>query len=207
MKWDYRVHEQILPSVRRIGGGVRWTDIVVDHTGYQDSSLRHGKLERNLDLLQRDLEERPEDPFTLFNLGWTILDLGRTDEAIVHLQASLERSASDSSITRKLYDLLAHACSVRQQRPEAIEWCEKGLQIYANDPELLFQRAMLLKQDNQFMEASRSLEALLTSKPSQYFASVDAGLRGFKTQPFARRILPRTRPVERSGSAMARGRA
>ena len=29
-------------------------------------------------LLELDYAERAEDAFTLFNLGWTLLDLGRT---------------------------------------------------------------------------------------------------------------------------------
>jgi uncharacterized protein (TIGR02271 family) len=33
--WQYRVHEQILPSLRRAGFDVRGTDIVLQHTGYQ----------------------------------------------------------------------------------------------------------------------------------------------------------------------------
>ncbi len=182
VRWDYRVHEQILPAVKRIGGGVRWTDIVVDHTGYQDPSLRQGKLERNLRLLELDAKERPQDAFTLFNLGWTILDLGRVEEALVHLRGSLERSGPDSSITRKLYDLIAHAHTALRRRDEALEWCERGLAVYPDDAELLLQRALLMREGGKPSEASRSLEALLSSKPAQYFASVDSALRGYKTR-------------------------
>src|SRR5262249_32780397 len=79
--WEYRVHEQILPSVKRQGGGVRWGDVIIDHVGYVDGSVRLKKLERNLRLLQLDNADRPDDSFTLFNLGWTMMDLGRTREA------------------------------------------------------------------------------------------------------------------------------
>jgi hypothetical protein len=61
IRWDYRIHEQILPSVNRAGGSVRWTDIVVDHVGYQDASVRRRKLERNLRLLEMDDAERTDD--------------------------------------------------------------------------------------------------------------------------------------------------
>ena len=76
IRWDYRIHEQILPAVNRAGGVVRWTDAVVDHVGYQDASLRHRKLERNLRLLELDGAERSDDSFSLFNLGWTMLGSG-----------------------------------------------------------------------------------------------------------------------------------
>ncbi len=71
-----------MPAVNRLGGVVRWTDIILDHVGYQDVSVRCGKLERNLALLELDHADMPDDSFTLFNLGWTLMDLGRTQEAL-----------------------------------------------------------------------------------------------------------------------------
>ena len=41
---DYRVHEQILPALRRANVPVRWTDLMVRHTGYSDPALRARKL-------------------------------------------------------------------------------------------------------------------------------------------------------------------
>ena len=46
IRWDYRVHEQILPSLRKAGHAVRFTDIVIEHTGYLDPALRQGVGER-----------------------------------------------------------------------------------------------------------------------------------------------------------------
>src|SRR5262249_35909701 len=66
IRWQYRVHEQIRPAVRRSGGEVRWTDVVIRHTGYQDAALRRRKLDRDLRLLRLEDAEHPDDPFTLF---------------------------------------------------------------------------------------------------------------------------------------------
>jgi glycosyltransferase involved in cell wall biosynthesis len=70
IRWSYRVHEQILPGIHRAGHGVRWTDLIVTHTGYIDPALRQRKTQRNLRLLHLEEAEQPDDPFTLFNLGW-----------------------------------------------------------------------------------------------------------------------------------------
>jgi glycosyltransferase involved in cell wall biosynthesis len=43
VRWTYRVHEQILPSLRRAKIPVRWTDVTVRHTGYVDKALRAKK--------------------------------------------------------------------------------------------------------------------------------------------------------------------
>ncbi len=69
LRWTYRVHEQILPALRRAKFPVRWTDITVRHTGYTDPALRERKLQRDSRILESELAERPGDPFVLFNLG------------------------------------------------------------------------------------------------------------------------------------------
>ena len=47
--WRYRVHEQILPAVREVGGQVRATDVAIEHTGYIDAGLKEGaKMISNL---------------------------------------------------------------------------------------------------------------------------------------------------------------
>ena len=69
VRWTYRVHEQILPSLKRAKIPVRWTDVVMRHDGYADPEVEARKLERNIKILKRELIERPDDPFVLFNLG------------------------------------------------------------------------------------------------------------------------------------------
>ena len=50
VRWTYKVHEQILPSLRRAGVPVQWTDITVRHTGYADREVRTRKLVRDTSL-------------------------------------------------------------------------------------------------------------------------------------------------------------
>jgi hypothetical protein len=69
VRWTYRVHEQILPALKRAGVPVVWTDITVRHTGYANRALRMTKLERDSRILCEELAERPDDPFMLLNLG------------------------------------------------------------------------------------------------------------------------------------------
>jgi hypothetical protein len=40
VRWSFRVHEQILPGLRRARVPVDWTDITIRHTGYTDPALR-----------------------------------------------------------------------------------------------------------------------------------------------------------------------
>jgi glycosyltransferase involved in cell wall biosynthesis len=182
VRWDYRIHEQILPAVNRLGGVVRWADVIIDHVGYQDAGARRGKLERNLRLLEMDHADRSKDGFTLFNLGWTMLDLGRTEEALTHLQAALEHTRPSSSTLRKLYHLLAVAYRQQQQPVRARETCQEGLKRYADDAELLCEEGLLLRDQGDLGGAEESWLRLLDTPRGQYFASEEVGLRGFRTR-------------------------
>ncbi len=105
VRWTYRVHEQILPALKRAGVPVQWTDITVRHTGYSDRALRFRMLDRDSRILREELAERPDDPFTLFNLGSIAIERTEWNEALGYLKRSLAGSAPSDSIVRKLYAL------------------------------------------------------------------------------------------------------
>src|SRR5262249_29185865 len=69
MRWQNRIHEDILPAVRAVGASVVWTDIAIHHTGYQDPAVRARKNKRDLRLLLMDYADDPDKPDTLLNLG------------------------------------------------------------------------------------------------------------------------------------------
>jgi hypothetical protein len=182
IRWDYRIHEQILGAVNRLGGVVRWTRVIIDHVGYQDAGQRRGKLERNLRLLEMDRVDRPQDGFTLFNLGWTLLDLGKTAEALTHLQGALQHTSATSSTLRKLYHLLVVAQRQLKQPEQALATCREGLQRFADDAEILCEQGLLLRDRGDLDGAEDSWLRLLDLAPGQFFASEEVGLRGFRTR-------------------------
>src|SRR5260370_21044136 len=144
------MHEKNWPAVNRLGGAVRWTDVVIDHAGYQDQELRKRKLLRNLRLLELEDTETPDDSFTLFNLGWTTLDLGRPADALPFLLKSLEHAAPNASIVRKLYVLVTQTY-LHLNNPEAVSRiCATGRERFPEDAELLFEAAAVLPPQRKF---------------------------------------------------------
>jgi tetratricopeptide (TPR) repeat protein/glycosyltransferase involved in cell wall biosynthesis len=182
IRWQYRVHEQILLAVRRAGHEVRFTDILVEHTGYEDPALRQRKTERNLRLLHLEDADRPNDPFTLFNLGWTYQELGQPAKALPFLRRSLERSQPGDSIVRKLYALIAQGHRQLGQRGEALAACHAGQAHYPDDAELLYLESQLRREQGDADGAEACLRRLLHVRPGVYFASQDTWLRGPKTR-------------------------
>jgi tetratricopeptide (TPR) repeat protein len=182
IRWRYRVHEQILPALREAAHEVRFTDILLEHTGYQDPALRRQKTQRNLQLLQLEAAEQPDDPFTLFNLGWAYHGLGETAKALPLLRRSLALSQPGDSIIRKLYVLLAQAHRQLGQEREALAACRAGRARCPDDAELLFLEGQMLRERGNFSGAESCWRQFLQLKPAAHFASVDAGLHGNKTR-------------------------
>jgi tetratricopeptide (TPR) repeat protein len=180
IRWVYRVHEQIAPSLQRLGGEVRRTDVTIHHAGYHDPVAHRQKLERNLALIERDRREQPDDPFVLFNLGRACMGLGRTAEAVPLWQEALRRCPPDLSIARKLHALLTRGLMVLGRHRDAIDVCRSGLARWPDDAELGFLEGVLHHELGDRAAAERSLERLLASSAARYTEGMDAGLRTYQ---------------------------
>lgn len=182
VRWTYRVHEQILPALRVADVPVRWTDVVVRHTGYADRALRRRKLGRDEAILRGELEERPADPFVLFNLGSIAIERRDCDGALGYLRRSLERSAPSDSITRKLFALIARAHQMLGDSGAALRICADGLAIDPEDAELWFRKAVVHRYRGEAAEAERCWRRILGLSRPERFASVDMGIYGHLTR-------------------------
>jgi GT2 family glycosyltransferase/Flp pilus assembly protein TadD len=176
--WNYRVHEQILPSLRRTGAKIHFSDVEIQHIGYIDPVLHARKLERNLRLLNMDFSENPDEPFILFNLGSVYDELKRPADALPLLSRSLELSHPDDSIVRKLYAMIAN-CQRRLGRPnEAVKACQTGRQRYPDDPELLLIEGLARDQAGDINGSESAYRRLVDGRENgNHFTSVAEGLR------------------------------
>jgi tetratricopeptide (TPR) repeat protein len=183
LKFDGRIHEQLLLAIRRAGGEVQWTDIFVIHSGADRSpeGLRR-KRERDLRLLQLELSERPEHPFTLFNLGMTYADIGDHASAIHHLHRCLKASEPQESHVRKAYALLVGSFSEAGEHEAALRACGEGLALFPRDKELLFRKGLTAHKLGRLDDAVEAYASVLASDEPQHFSSMDKGIASFKTR-------------------------
>ena len=182
VRWTYRVHEQILPALKRAGVPVEWTDITVRHTGYSDRALRFRKLDRDCRILRDELAERPNDAFTLFNLGSIAIERAEWNEALGYLKRSLAGSAPSDSIVRKLYANIARCYQMMRDYPAALASCAEGLSFDVEDAELWFRKAVVHRSRGDSGEAERCWRRILTLSRPRKFASLDQGNYGHLTR-------------------------
>ncbi|HKM54252.1 MAG TPA: glycosyltransferase family 2 protein, partial [Isosphaeraceae bacterium] len=109
IRWEHRVYEQIVGGVRRVGGDLRQTDVVIQHPGYEDAGLHRRKIERNLRLARLELADHPDDPYVLYTLGVFLQLLGNHAESLTCLQDSLRYMRPGSTYGPKLFALITQA--------------------------------------------------------------------------------------------------
>ncbi|MCI0463213.1 MAG: glycosyltransferase, partial [Gemmataceae bacterium] len=164
-RWKYRVHEQIVPALRATGASLCWTDIVLQHTGYDDATLARSKLERNLHLLRRDLDEHAENPFILLNVGLTYLELGQATEAEPFLHRSQERAAPTFNMLPLLFATQVRCLKQLGRREEALAVCAAGRTRFPADAPLYFEEGLLRWQQGDRAGAERCFRQLLEGRP------------------------------------------
>jgi GT2 family glycosyltransferase/tetratricopeptide (TPR) repeat protein len=185
LEWEGRIHEQILPSLRRAApdGRLGRLDAYVLHSGYDISEAGQArKRERDEYLLQLDLQDRPDHPFVLFNLGMTAHYTSRHDEAVRWLKQSIENSAPEESHVRKAYALLVGSLKELFRATEAEAECQRGLTQIPGDPELLFLMAGFAAKRGDHLAAIDLYRRSMGADISGAFSSIDPGIRGWKAR-------------------------
>jgi tetratricopeptide (TPR) repeat protein len=182
IRWQYRVHEQILPAIRRAGGDVRRTDVVIRHTGYLDPTVQRRKLERNLRLARLEEQEAPDDSWVLFNLGRTLVELGRAAEGLPFLRRGVVCCREGESVARLIRQSLARCCFDLGQLNEALEVCRDGLRRYPRDPLLLSEECQVRRAQGDLTGAEACLRLLLEGGGGDHLGGGPVGLGGHLTR-------------------------
>ncbi len=184
LRFELRIHEQILPSIRRADGEIGQSGIEVVHAHYDTSPEgQRRKRERDRRLLELDLREHPDHPFVHFNIGMTAVHERDYERAIEHLRRSIELAEPHESHVRKTYALLASTHRARGDGLRALEVCREGRRIYPDDPELMFNEALAQQLMGRLPEAADTLRKLLARPTDRdYLASVDEGIASYKAR-------------------------
>jgi len=166
LHWEGRVHEQLHPELRTIGFDTAFSNVQIEHVGYQNAVVRERKARRKLRLLRMDYAVDPNNPSTLLHLG---LMLFRTNnrEAKGHLLRILKMRLGDLSYLRRAYSMLATLSQTEGNPTEAIRFTQQGLELYPDDEHLLFAQASARYALEEFAAAVQILRRIIEAPGSQ----------------------------------------
>jgi tetratricopeptide (TPR) repeat protein len=127
VRFEGRVHEQIAPSLERLGKSTLPTDIVIEHFGYAESleSVRH-KCRRNAQLLRDELGANPNDHYARYQLGNTLSVLEEYESARKELERALQGNLS-AGIRASTLNLLTELAIRSGEYRRAAEYAQESL--------------------------------------------------------------------------------
>jgi glycosyltransferase involved in cell wall biosynthesis len=133
-----RVHEQVVSSLAREHVGLQ-----VGHDGYRDAQLV-GKRDRNRPLLLAELQDRPEDPYLLYQLGKDAEGPGDWAEAAELYGRALARTARGDTWFHELLIRRLHALGQAGRLAEALDLVGGEIELMPDSPDLFFVLGNLL---------------------------------------------------------------
>jgi O-antigen biosynthesis protein len=178
LAWHGRVHEQLRPDLRSLGYELRWSNVVVEHLGYQNSAVVQRKLNRDMRLLRMDYAIDPGDVSTLVHLGLTGFRLGRWKEARQYLHRVLAAANRPYEHLQLVFCALATIELREGKLPDALACLEQGLSVFPASEHLQYLKAECLYEADRYADAATILARLLASSPEpQYCGGTPADIR------------------------------
>ena len=171
IRWTYRVHEQILPALRRAKIPVRWTDLTVRHTGYVDQALRARKLDRDTRILSASWKSGPTSRLSCSTWARSPSSAQRWPEALGFLEAQSGRLGTDR------FDRAQAVCPDRPRVPDDRETrrsaatCAEGLKLDPEDAELWFRKGVVHRHRGESTDAEQCWRRILTEVAPNDFAA------------------------------------
>ncbi|MCF6152840.1 putative glycosyltransferase fused to TPR-repeat domain [Candidatus Kuenenia stuttgartiensis] len=163
IRFEGTIHEQILPSIKRLGGKILRTDIIIHHWAYAFSKeKKRQRAERNLNYLLKEFEKNPDDSFTLFNLGMTYQELGNNDSAIqVYLRMLEKPTDIKNELTGQSHINLSKIYLENDNTTKAVYHAQQALLLDTNNPLSAYMLATIAVTKKQFQKAIEHLETAI----------------------------------------------
>ncbi|MFC4767276.1 glycosyltransferase [Effusibacillus consociatus] len=175
-KREYRfegaIHEQIPPGKFWVAGKrLEIADVVIRHEGYLDSVMREKhKLQRNLAIIQKQLQSEPENPFYHYCLAVELMQQEQYGKAAEHLDFSLQQWTAAQPQTPDAICKIAQCYLMEKQYKKSERWLRKGIELFPDFPDLHYFLGICFLAQGNWLESAESLQTCLQlgSTPPHY---------------------------------------
>lgn len=138
VRFEGRVHEQAVSPLPR-----EKLDLHLGHDGYRDAQL-DAKRNRNRPLLLAELQDRPEDPYLLYQLGKDAEGRGEWAEAAALYARAEARTAEGDAWRHDLWVRRLHTLGQAGEIDAALALAGEWLEAMPHSPDLFFVTGNLL---------------------------------------------------------------
>lgn len=180
--FDGRIHEQI----NHISGSLdasRFTlaDVTLFHYGYTDRVIHQKeKHKRNMPLLEKQLAEKPTDPYFLFNIGNEYMALGDYEKALDSYLKSYEQKAVTQAYFPHIYYRIILCYITLKDYEKALFYAGEGLEIYPACTDIEYLRGTIYKARRRHLPAIASFKQCLSMGEAPNSLKFSGGCGTFK---------------------------
>ena len=205
LRFERRIHEQVMPSALRIGLRLEPCDAVVEHHGYADPATLKQKAARNVRLLLREYPHGAPDPVTATEIADSYQLVDDMDEAARWYRAVIGFAGCETAAPV----LAAHAhyglgnVSNRQGcYSEAIAHFEDALRLTPWRPDVLYSSAVAYELSGDAATAVELLRKIPKIKPRACQVGIDFRSAAIKAFLRVIRLLTELERYDEAGQAV-----
>lgn len=176
------IHEQLIPISNDISINLETTDVRVRHYGYLKSNSGTKKRKRNIPIIEKLLDENPEDAFQLFNMGNEYMSDNDYNKALYYFEKAYKNKDTSLAYCPHLIFRRAVCLNYLKRIDESLQILGEGIQIYPQCRDYEFLRGRIYKSRKQYSLAIKSFEKCISMKDvplSLAFLSYTDGFRSF----------------------------
>ncbi len=164
-RFEGRIHEQITPSIRRQHGRFSLLDAEIAHLGYNLSEQEmKAKINRNLQSLQKQVEDEPQNAYAKFQLGQTFILAKDDEKGEQHLREAIDSGKLNESIKASALLILANQRYLDKNYQEAIHLTQQATGIAPRQRVGWFLQSECFAKLEQFENALASLKKMREHK-------------------------------------------
>lgn len=196
------IHEQIVSdSGENLSDRFAALDVTLHHYGYLDEIVREKqKRRRNIPILEKQLEQSPDEPFTLFNMGNEYLSMQDYKTALQYYEKAVDSLKNRRvAFVPHLFFRIINCHENLGEQEKALRAIQAALNEFPRCTDYEFLRANILHKCRRYTLAIESLEACLKmGRPSMqleflpgcgtYRAAFQLGELYFELQDYGRAI-------------------
>ncbi|OAB40037.1 hypothetical protein PMSD_03040 [Paenibacillus macquariensis subsp. defensor] len=178
-----RIHESVAPSIWEIpDANIAFSSLRIKHYGYlQHELVRKEKGNRNLNIIQHSLQQRPGHLPLLYALGTEYYQLGDYEAASTILIPLLHQIPATSGFTSDLYLKSAYALHMCRKLKQSEAILLEGSMLFPDFTDLLETYAILLAEQGRFSQAYEYLQKALTTGDVSIKYSSTSGSGTYRT--------------------------
>jgi len=159
-----RIHEQVSPSVAKLGGEERDSNIGLYHVGYNlEDKQTEEKMGRNRKLLKNMVREFPNDAYAHYTLAQYYGIMNNPEKALVHYRKAYNLKQFEPAMTASLLNIMSGNLLKVNRIDEALENTTKSISmkpVQASGYYLLYKISVANKEDDNAIKWLQKLSAV-----------------------------------------------